>query len=417
MNDRVLRLLHSRIPLFYGWVIVAAAFTVMLLGFGSAYTFSVFAEPLQRDFGASRAAISFIFSLAGFFYFALGALSGPLAERWGTRPVAVAGMLLAGLGLTIAGLARNLMGVYVAYGLGLGLGVGFAFVPAIGTVQRWFARRRAFASGLAVSGIGVGTLLMPPLASHLIDTVGWRGAYIVLGVATVILGGGAAFLLKDDPLRLGMAPDGDTPISRQARSPEVTGIPLREAVRSRQFFGLYASCLIGSLGAFVPFVHLVPYARGHGITAMAAVFLISEIGIGSTAGRFLLGNLADRMGRRQTLIAMYLGMGLASCMWAFSANEWSLTLFALVYGIFYGGWVAVLPAVVMDCFGGRNVSAIIGVLYTSVAAGTLIGPTAAGYAYDVSHAYLLPIVGSALSNIVAAVIVKGMRTSGRTAHS
>lgn len=407
MNARVLQ---SRIPLFYGWVIVAATFTLMLLGFGSAYAFSVFAEPLQHDFGASRAAISFVFSLAGFFYFALGALSGPLAERWGTRPLAVAGMILTGLGLTIAGLARSLTGVYLAYGLGLGLGVGCAFVPALGTVQRWFARRRAFASGLAVSGIGVGTLIMPPLASHLIGTVGWRGAYIALGVATMILGGGAALLLEDNPIRLGTGPDGDAPVARQARNPEVAGIPLREAVRSPQFFSLYVSCLIGSLGAFVPFVHLVPYAQGHGITAAAAVFLISEIGIGSTAGRFLLGNLADRMGRRQTLIAMYLGMGLSSCVWAFSANEWSLTLFALVYGIFYGGWVAVLPSVVMDCFGGRNVSAIIGVLYTSVAVGTLIGPTAAGYAYDVSHAYLIPIVGSALSNIVAAVIVKMMRT-------
>lgn len=407
MNAHVLQ---SKIPLFYGWVVVAAAFTLMLLGFGSAYAFSVFAEPLQRDFGASRAAISFIFSLAGFFYFALGALSGPLAERWGTRPIAVAGMILTGLGLSIAGLARSLTGVYLAYGLGLGLGVGCAFVPALGAVQRWFARRRAFASGLAVSGIGVGTLIMPPLASHLIGTVGWRGAYIALGVATVILGGGAALLLEDDPVRLGMGPDGDAPVPQQVRNPAVAGIPLREAIRSPQFFSLYVSCLIGSLGAFVPFVHLVPYAQAHGITAAAAVFLISEIGIGSTAGRFLLGNLADRMGRKQTLIAMYLGMGLASCVWAFSTNEWSLTLFALVYGIFYGGWVAVLPSVVMDCFGGRNVSAIIGVLYTSVAVGTLIGPTAAGHAYDVSHAYLIPIVGSALSNIVAAVIVKAMKT-------
>lgn len=407
MRDRVL---PSGIRFFYGWVIVAAAFTVMLLGFGSAYTFSVFAEPLQRDFGASSAAISFIFSLAGFFYFALGALSGPLAERWGARPLAVAGMILTGLGLAVAGLARSLTGVYVAYGLGLGLGVGISFVPAIGAVQRWFTRRRAFASGLAVSGIGVGTLVIPPLASHLIGTLGWRGTYFVLGVATALLGGGAALLLEDDPVKLGIGPDGDPLTSGQAISARVTGTALRDAVRSPQFFGLYASCLIGSLGAFVPFVHLVPYAKSHGIPATAAVFLISEIGIGSTAGRFLLGNLADKMGRQQTLVAMYLGMGLASCIWALSANEWSLTLFALLYGIFYGGWVAVLPSVVMDRFGGRNVSAIIGVLYTSVAVGTLIGPTAAGYAYDVSGAYMLPIAGSALSNIVAAVIVWTMRT-------
>lgn len=73
-----------------------------------------------------------------------------------------------------------------------------------------------------------------------------------------------------------------------------------------------------------------------------------------------------------------------------------------------------LPSVVMDCFGARNVSSIIGVLYTSVAIGTLIGPTAAGYAYDVSHTYMLPILGSAISNIVAAVVVWSTRTRAAT---
>lgn len=306
---------------FYGWLVVAAAFAVTLFGFGDAYTFSAFIGPLQREFVASRGSVSFIFALAGFLYFALGALSGPLAERWGPRPMAVAGMMLTGLGLAAAASARSLTGVYVAYGLGLGLGIGCSYVPAIGTVQRWFARRRAFASGLAVSGIGVGTLVMPPLASHLIGALGWRGAYIALGATTALLGGAAALLLKDDPRKLGIGPDGDPLTSRQARTPEVTGIPLREAVRSPQFLGLYASCLIGSLGAFVPFVHLVPDAQGHGIRPAAAVLLISEIGIGSTAGRFVLGNLADRMGRHQTLVAMYLGMGLASCIWALTASE------------------------------------------------------------------------------------------------
>jgi MFS family permease len=80
----------------------------------------------------------------------------------------------------------------------------------------------------------------------------------------------------------------------------------------------------------------------------------------------------------------------------------------LVYGVFYGGWVAILPAIVMDYFGGRNVSGIIGVLYTSVAFGTLIGPSAAGFAFDLSHSYTLPILASAATNIVAAIIVIAM---------
>jgi OFA family oxalate/formate antiporter-like MFS transporter len=102
---------------------------------------------------------------------------------------------------------------------------------------------------------------------------------------------------------------------------------------------------------------------------------------------------------------MFAGMALTLASWAVSANIWSLAAFAFVYGVSYGGWVAILPAVVMDYFGGRNVSGIIGILYTSVAFGTLIGPSAAGFAFDLSHNYTLPILASAAANIVAAVIV------------
>jgi len=132
-----------------GWFVVASAFAVTFVGFGCAYTFSAFLESLQRDFGASRGSVSLVFSLAGFLYFGLGIVSGPLADRFGSRSLAVTGMLLVGLGLAAASAARSLVEVYAAYGLGVGLGVGTAYVPAIGAVQRWFIRRRGFASGLA----------------------------------------------------------------------------------------------------------------------------------------------------------------------------------------------------------------------------------------------------------------------------
>ena len=390
--------------IFYGWFVVAAAFAVTFLGFGSAYTFSAFVESLQRDFGASRGSVSLVFSLAGFLYFGLGIVSGPLADRLGSRRLAVAGMVLVGLGLSAASAARSLFEVYAAYGLGVGLGVGCAYVPAIGAVQRWFVRRRGFASGLAVSGIGVGTLVMPPLASFLIGTLGWRGAYLALGALAAAVGGGLALLIENDPRDRGLGPDGDpTPADAQPARPE--GASVSQAIRSSRFISLYAGCLICSFGVFVPFVHLVPYARDHGVAASSAVLLLGVIGVGSTAGRFFLGGLADRMGRQTSLLLMFAGMAFALAVWVISTSIWQLTAFAFVYGVFYGGWVAVLPAVVMDHFGGRNVSGIIGILYTSVAFGTLIGPSAAGFAFDLSHSYTLPILASAGANIVAAVVV------------
>lgn len=401
----------ARVPrVFHGWLVVAAAFTVTFVGFGSAYAFSAFVESLQRDFAASRGSVSLVFSLAGFLYFGLGILSGPLADRWGSRPLAVLGMILTGLGLVLASAARSLAEVYAAYGLGVGLGVGCAYVPAIGAVQRWFVRQRGFASGLAVSGIGVGTLVMPPVAALLIQHLGWREAYLVLGCLAAIVGGGMALLIENDPRERGLQPDGTLPGSA-ALAQEPQGFSLRDAITSRRFAALYAACLICSFGLFVPFVHLVPYARDHGVSASAAILLLGAIGVGSTAGRFVLGGLADRMGREPAMLMMFAGMAISLVIWVLSSGLAALGCFALAYGVFYGGFVAILPALVMDYFGGRNVSGIIGILYTSVAFGTLVGPSAAGFAFDLSHSYTLPILASACTNLIAAGIINWLRSA------
>ena len=406
----------ARPRVFYGWVVVAAAFTVTLVGFGSAYTFSAFLSSLQQAFAASRGSVSLVFSLAGFLYFGLGVVSGPLADRWGSRRPAVAGMLLIGLGLAAAGRARTLGEVYWAYGLGIGLGVGLSYVPAVGAVQRWFVKRRGFASGLAVSGIGVGTLVMPPLAAWLIHVLGWRHAYLALGAVAAVIGVGMALLIEDDPRSRGVGPDGDAAPPGEGRQPS-PGFSVASAVKTPRFLGLYAACLVCSFGLFVPFVHLVPYALDHGVAPASAVLLLGAVGIGSTAGRFFLGGLADRIGRERALECMFAGMAGAMTLWAGATGFWGLAVFAFLYGAAYGGFVAVLPALVMDYFGGRQVSGIIGVLYTSVAFGTLLGPSLAGFAFDLRHSYALPIFASVLSNLMAAGIVWQVCRAPAAAHA
>jgi MFS family permease len=390
--------------IFYGWFVVAGAFAVTFVGFGSAYSFSAFLISLQHDFAASRGSVSLVFSLAGFFYFGLGVVTGPLADRWGAKGLAVAGMILVGIGLAAASVARSLTEVYLAYGLGVGLGIGCSYVPAVGAVQRWFVRRRGFASGLAVSGIGVGTLVVPPLASWLIETLGWRETYLAFGIFAVVVGGGMALMIEDDPRRRGLAPDGDA-LRSDAQPSVVAGAPLASALTSRRFIGLYAACFICSFGLFVPFVHLIPYALDHGVAQSAAVLLVGAIGVGSTAGRFLLGGLADRLGRPLSFLLMFVGMGFSFVVWFFSTSLWPLALFALAYGVFYGGFVALAPAIVIDYFGAHHASSLIGILYTSVAFGTLIGPSAAGFAFDVSHSYTLPILVSVGAYVVASAVL------------
>jgi MFS family permease len=390
--------------IFYGWWVVLASFAVMFVGFGCTYTFSAFVGPLQREFAASRGSVSLVFSLAAFLYFSLGVVSGPLADRYGARAFAALGMLFLGAGLVLAGLARTLTEVYVAYGLGVGVGVGISYVPVLGAVQRWFLRRRGFASGLAVSGIGMGTLVMPALATRLIEWMGWRDAYFALGAFAVVVGVSLSLLIERDPKSRGLEPDGDPPKAQPGPKPG-TGMSVTEAVRSRRFVVLYLSCLSCALGIFVPFVHLAPYAIDHGVSPTSAALLVGMIGIGSTAGRFFLGGVADRMGRERAMLATFFGMACSLGLWEFSEAFWSLALFACIYGVFYGGWVAILPTVVMDSFGGRNVGAIIGLLYTSAGLGTLIGPSAAGFIFDASKSYAWPIAASVAANVLAAGIM------------
>ncbi|MFN4310339.1 MAG: MFS transporter [Ferrovibrio sp.] len=389
---------------FYGWIVVAAAFLVMFTGFGAAYTFPAFFEPLSREFGASRGTVSLVFSAAGFLYFALGALSGRLADRLGPRPVVGFGMACIGLGLIAASFADSLASIVIFYGLGIGIGVGFSYVPAIGTVQRWFLAKRGQASGWAVAGIGIGTMAAPPAAAFAIEHLGWRGTYVLFGIVVLVLGALATMLLRASPAAMGLQPDGAaTPAAAAAGPP--AGMELRAVLRHRAFWLLYAAGALNCVGTFVPFVHLAPFAMDQDLSRSEGVWLVGLIGVGSTLGRFVLGGVADRIGRGRSLSLVMLLSGVALFYWIVAQGFLALAVFALAFGLFYGGFVALIPAFTADLFGLRAMSAVLGVLYTSVAAGTLLGPTLAGWVFDVTGSYTWPIAICALGCVLAAGII------------
>ena len=373
-----------------GWAVVAATFVVLFFAFGSAYSFGAFFEPLEREFAASRGSVSLVFGLAAFVYFTFGAVSGAASDRYGARWFVAAGMVLVGLGLIMGSRATALWQVYVSYGVGIGFGVGLAYVPSVGAVQKRFVRRRGQASGFAVAGIGVGTLCMPLIARELIAGGGWRDAYFAMGIAAIAGGTVAALFIGGSP-------------GRRGRGDVAAG--LRRAVRSRPFVMIYIAFILASFGNFVPFVHLVPYARDHGISSETSVVLLGLIGVGSTLGRFALGGVADRFGRQRTLGCTFAGLGLSCFWWLASDQAWQLGIFALVMGICYGGFVALAPAVMADYYDTGSVAGIIGALYTGVGLGTLAGPTLAGIAFDLWHSYTLPIVASGVAALIGAFCV------------
>ncbi len=185
----------------------------------------------------------------------------------------------------------------------------------------------------------------------------------------------------------------------------VQAINLKASLRTGPFWLLYAACSFAAFAIFVPFVHLVPYAKDHGITEQLALYLMMAIGIGSVAGRFAFGGIADRLGRRKAPAIMFAGLTLMLLWWTISTQFWALALFGLLFGAFYGGFVALIPAMTADYYGSRFASSILGALYTSVSIGAVTGPTLAGYAFDLTHSYELAILIGAAMMAVAGVLM------------
>ena len=378
--------------IFRGWIIVAAVHAALFVVFGVAYSFAAFFTSFEREFGAGRGDIGLIFAICGFLYFTIGALTGHWADRFGARVISLAGIAFLAGGLALGSQARTLNELYVTYSLGVGLGVGFVYVPVVGALQPWFVRHRGLASGLAVAGIGLGAIVGPLLAGLLIPSVGWRSTLLIFAVGALLVGGFACALVENSPQRRGFGPDGERAIAGSPPRQVPRGIDLRAALRERSFWLMYAAIALSSIGLFVPFVHLLPYARDHGLSEATGIALVSLIGVGSMVGRFALAGIADRLPRRSLLAGIFLGMTAMMGWWLGATSFALLALFAAVFGAFYGAYVALGPAIAMDLFGARSVAGILGALYTGAGIGNLLGPWLAGLAYDWTRSYTMPIV-------------------------
>ncbi|MBK6864763.1 MAG: MFS transporter [Ideonella sp.] len=385
----------------YAWVIVWAVFASLALIFGVSYSFAAFFASFAHEFDADRADVSLVFGLSGLVYFVLGAGGGMLADRFGPRRVCSAGMVCIAAGLAGASQAGSMAAIYAAYGVGIGIGIALVYTPAMACVQPWFTQRRGLAAGIASSGIGAGTLLLPLLAAWAIAEWQWRGALRALAVAVLLVGLAATLLLKRAPAAVASARGGPS------------GASLAEALRDRRFWWLYLACFAASPSMFIPFAHVSASARDLGVDAASAVGLVGLIGIGSLVGRFAIGALADRIGRTLTLVLAQVSMGAAYLLWQVAGGYAALAVFALWFGLSYGGIVSMLPALCMDLFGARAVASILGTLYTGAAAGNLLGPVVAGAVFDATGSYAPVQWGClGLSAIAAAASVRLMALGG-----
>ena len=377
---------NDRVDSAAGWLVVAATTTATFAVFGVVYSFGAVFTAIREEFGVGKGQAALFFSITTFIYFVVGVFTGRLADRYGPRPLLLAGALSIGLGLFLTSLVNNILLGYLTYGVGAGIGVGCAYVPMVATVGGWFEKDRTKAMGVAVAGIGVGTLVGAPLAKHLVIAYGWRNAFVVLGVGSAAL--------------LALASIG-------ARRPPGSGTqepppPLRLLLKDPKFIWLYVSMTFLSSGLFVPMVYLDDYLESQGRPGGA--LLIGIIGATSVVGRLALGAVASKVDLMRLYQICVMALGASYVIWLLAgANYTSLVVFAVCMGTAYGGWIALSPAVTAYLFGPIGLGGVLGALYTSAGIGGLVGPPVIGVVIDATNyktAIGLAIVLSAVSLVL-----------------
>ncbi|HEX9420844.1 MAG TPA: MFS transporter, partial [Methylomirabilota bacterium] len=346
-------------------------------------------------FGWSRGAISTALSInlviGGLAGFGVGALS----DRFGPRVLLVPTVALAGTGFALVSTVGALWQLYLFVGVLSGLGMSSFYLLSATTVTHWFDERRGLALALVLVGFNLGYIGGGPLAAWLITTVGWRSAYAMLGGGCGLIALVAALYVRlprpseAATLRLPSArdhaPDHPTggPTGRR-------GATLAEAlVDPRQWCLNFAWLLLGGL-AFMLTVHIVPFARDHGVSLGGASLALTAYGMGSVVGRVTAGALSDRIGTGLTMrIAFTLQiMALVALLWL-PSRETLLGSLA-TFGAGFAAADTMIAKAIPEVFGMRAIGAIMGVLTLGWRSGAALGPVVAGFLYDATGSYTVP---------------------------
>ena len=373
--------------LFYGYVVVTAAFSILMIAWGSNRTFGIFLEPMLNEFGWTRAGISGAFTLAMILTGAAAIVAGRLTDRFGPRLVLISCGFLLGLGYILVSQINTMWQFYLFYGVMTGVAMSGAAAPLMSVIARWFYKNRALMTGIITAGPSLGIVVMPLVFSMLIQAYDWRVSYIILGgtVLAVILP--AALFLKRDPGQMGLMPHGTNKESTGDFDLQKVGFSLGDAMRTRQFWLL---SVIGFCDMFlvnVVTVHIVIHAIGLGFTPATAASVLSIAAGVSIPARIMVGGIADRIGSRKALTAVLITSVFAFVLLLVARELWTLYLFAALYGVGLWASFVVVSPLVADLFGLKSHGTILAFIVLASTMGGAVGPVLAGYIFDVSSSY------------------------------
>ena len=403
--------IENKIPFYYGWVIVATSLITLGVAFGVWYSFSVLYIAIINDFSWSRATTAGIFSLFTISHYLCAFLTGWLIDHFGPRLVIPVGALWLSLSLNLLTHARDLFDFYLVYGVMAAIGVSLiGFVPHSTFLPRWFSKRRGLAIGLAMAGVGVGMLTIPPLMQHLISLQGWRYAYRILSIIVLLTIPINLFFQRRDPQQIGLSPDTATIIHNSNLQETVkiktddflimdenwaaTSWTSRRALQTKRFWYLAAGFFLGPFAIQGVLLHAVAGLVDGGMSAKGAAATFGLLGICGSVGKITLGFFGDRWNREKANTAGMVAATLGVLALAGVSLQPRLLpyIFALCFGFGYGAVAPLFPSIAADIFQGEHFGRIFGLLSLNLGFGGAAGAWFAGYIFDQTGSYQIAFI-------------------------
>jgi OFA family oxalate/formate antiporter-like MFS transporter len=366
------------------WVVVGGV--MMNMALGTFYAVSAFMLPLEKEFGWTRSQTSWVTSFGIMMIASWFVVGGFLNDRKGPRLVGAIGGVLFSSGFFLASQIHSLLAFYLTLGICVGAGNGFGYVVPTAVGSKWFPDKRGLIVGLMVGGYGAGSGIFGPVASKLIEHLGWRSTFQILAAFFFVMTMIATYLLKNPPAEY--RPVGWDPSRVRATVSRGPDISASQMVRTRTFWALWVAYCLGSTAGTMVISQLVPFARAAGYSATVAAFAITVGALGNASGRIFSGWISDHTGRLRTLRGMLLISAIA--MPSLFLLRSTLVLFYVLLGVVYycyGTQLSVYASTSADFYGTKNLGFNYGLLLLAWGVAGILGPFLGGRVYVATGEY------------------------------
>ncbi|XP_060078190.1 monocarboxylate transporter 9-like [Ylistrum balloti] len=376
----------------WGWVVAFSALILNFLIDGICFSFGVFFPDFLSYFGGSNGKTQLISSVVNGTTFLLGPFAGAAIKKSNCRNVAIFGTILSSVGLFLSTFSPDLDVMILLYGVVVGVGFGLVFTPSIVIISYYFDKRRAFATGLAVCGSGIGAFAVPPLSVVLVETYGWKGATWLL---SGILLNGVVFSSFFRPHGSHCKEDSDSQSDlkenprRKTICNIITDLLGCPVLTSPTFILFSGSCFLVSIGFFIPFNFLPIFAHDSKMSASEGALLISLIGISNTVSKVLIGKVSDQSWADCILInsvVLVIG-GVVTCFVPYFRIFSILAAYSITFGVVTGTFSTLNAVITVELKGMENLPNAFGLLNLWIGIAMLFGSPIAGSLSDITGDY------------------------------